>query len=89
MMDLGKIKGVIMNDRVFVISVLIGVMTLIGSITFYKYNELQALKSNIESAIVKGIDPVAVRCAYSDQRDVVCVAYGAGLQSPNSPKTGK
>ena len=87
MMDLGKLKGVIMNDRVFVISVLIGVMSLIGSVTFYKYNELQALKSNIESAIVKGIDPVAVRCAYSDQRDVVCVAYGAGLQSPNQPKT--
>ena len=67
------------NDRVFIIAVLIGFMSLAGSITFYKYNELQALKSNIESAIVKGIDPVAVRCAYSDQRDVVCVAYGAGI----------
>jgi hypothetical protein len=86
MMDLGKLKGVIMNDRVFVISVLIGVCTLIGSVTFYKYNQLQAMKSNIESAIVKGIDPVAVRCAYADQADVVCVAYGAGLQSPNPPR---
>lgn len=86
-MELGKLKGVIMNDRVFVISILIGVMTLIMSVTFYQYNQLQALKSNIESAIVKGIDPVAVRCAYSDQRDVVCVAYGAGLQSPNQPKS--
>jgi hypothetical protein len=67
------------NDRVFIIAVLIGFISLAGSVTFYKYNELQALKSNIESAIVKGIDPVAVRCAYSDQRDVVCVAYGAGI----------
>ena len=64
-----------MTDRVFVISVLIGIMTLIGSITFYKYNELTAIKSNIESAIVKGIDPVAVRCAYANERDIVCVAY--------------
>jgi len=89
MMELGKLKEMLMSDRVFVISVLIGVMTLICSVTFYKYNELQVLKSNIESAIVKGIDPVAVRCAYSDQRDIVCVAYGAGLQSPNPPKSSK
>jgi hypothetical protein len=89
MMELGKLKEIIMSDRVFVISVLIGVITLICSVTFYKYNELHALRSNIESAIVKGIDPVAVRCAYSDQRDIVCVAYAAGLQSPNLSKSGK
>ena len=78
MMDLGKLKEFIMTDRVFVISVLIGVMTLICSVTFYQYQQLQAVKSNIESAIVKGIDPVAVRCAYSNEKDVVCVAYGVG-----------
>ena len=69
-----------MNDKVFVVSVLLGLVTLIGSITFYKYNELQAIRSNIESAIVKGIDPIAVRCAYSNGRDVVCAAYGATHQ---------
>ena len=52
--------------------------TLICSVTFYQYQQLQAVKSNIESAIVKGIDPVAVRCAYSNEKDVVCVAYGVG-----------
>ena len=78
MMVLGKLKEFIMNDRVFIISVLIGVMTLICSVTFYQYQQLQAVKSNIESAIVKGIDPVAVRCAYSNEKDVVCVAYGVG-----------
>ena len=74
-----------MNDNVFVISLLIAIVSLIGSVTFYKYNELQAIKSNIESAIVKGIDPVAVRCAYSNERDVVCVAYGA----THKPTTSK
>lgn len=85
MMEVGKkLKELVMNDRVFTISVLVGVVSLIGSVTFYKYNELQAIKSNIESAIVKGIDPVAVRCAYSDQRDVVCVAYGATHQKAST-----
>ena len=88
MMVLGKFKEFIMNDRVFIISVLIGVMTLIGSVTFYQYNELNAMKSNIESAIVKGIDPIAVRCAYASERDVVCVAYAAN-SSPLSPASSK
>lgn len=68
-------------DRVFIVSVLSGVLTLIGSVTFYKYSEMQAMKSNIESAIVKGIDPVAVRCAYAEPRDVVCIGYAASVNT--------
>jgi len=66
-----------MNDKVFIISVLIGVMTMVLSITYYHYHQLEAMKSNIESAIVKGIDPIAVRCAYAQSNDVVCVAYAS------------
>ena len=72
---LTTIKELIMNDRIFIISLLIGVVVLIGSITFYKYNELQAMQSNIESAIVKGIDPVAVKCAYESNSSNICIAY--------------
>ena len=56
-----------------------------AAVTFYNCNESHACESNIGSAIVKGIDPVAVRCAYTDHRDDVCAAYGTGLQSPNPP----
>ncbi len=84
-MVLGKLKEIIMNDNVFTISLLIAFIALIGSVTFYHYNELQTIKSNVESAIVKGIDPVAVRCAYASERDVVCVAYAAGHQNPPKP----
>lgn len=77
-----------MNDKVFIVSLLIAVVTLIGSVTFYQYAQLQAIKSNVESAIVKGIDPIAVRCAYATERDVVCVAYGASPQS-SVPKNSK
>jgi hypothetical protein len=71
-----------MEDRVFIISVLLAIMTLIGSVTFYHYSQLQAMKLNIENAIVKGIDPVAVRCAYANERDVICVAHAASSGSP-------
>ena len=71
-----------MNDRVFIISILIAIVTLIGSVTYYQHAEMQAIKSNVESAIVKGIDPVAVRCAYANSSDVVCVAYAASSNQP-------
>jgi uncharacterized membrane protein len=62
------------NDIVFVISVLIGILTLIGSLTFSQYAELKSMERNIESAIVKGIDPVAVRCAYKAD-STMCAIY--------------
>jgi hypothetical protein len=89
-MDLGKLKGIIMNDNVFVGCVTLAIVTLISSVTFYQYSELKSVERNVESAIVKGIDPVAVRCAYATTSDVVCVAYAAshqqGFPTPKSSK---
>ena len=76
MMVLGKTKEFMMKHMLFMVCVLLAIMTLIASVTFYKYNELLAIKMNIESAIAKGIDPIAVRCAYSKESDLVCVAHG-------------
>ena len=85
MMVLGKLKGIIMNDNVFVGCVTLAIVTLICSVTFYQYSELKSVERNVESAIVKGIDPVAVRCAYANERDVVCVAYAASHQPALKP----
>ena len=74
-----------MNDRVFTISVLLAIVSLIFSVTFYKYSELKSVERNVESAIVKGIDPITVRCAYASERDVVCVAYASATATP-APK---
>jgi hypothetical protein len=51
---------------------------------------LKSVERNVESAIVKGIDPVAVRCAYANASDVVCVAYAASHQPVvSTPKSTK
>ena len=89
MMDLGKLKGIIMNDNVFVGCVTLAIVTLIGSTTFYQYSEMKSVERNVESAIVKGIDPVAVRCAYAKSSDMVCVAYGSSHQGFSPPKSTK
>lgn len=73
------------NDVIFIISVLLGVLALIGAVGFNQYAELKSMERNIESAIVKGIDPLAVRCAYKSD-STMCVAYavahGQGSQNP-------
>jgi large-conductance mechanosensitive channel len=80
MMVLTKIKDFIMNDNVLTVSIALVILTMIGAVTFYQYSELKSLERNVESAIVKGIDPVAVRCAYAKQTDTICIAYGTAVR---------
>jgi len=58
----------------FVIAIAVAVITLILSMAHNQYTELKSMERNIESAIVKGIDPVAVKCAYSPQ-STMCTVY--------------
>jgi hypothetical protein len=60
----------------FIIAVTLGVLALIISLAYNNYTELKSMERNIESAIVKGIDPVAVKCAYSPQ-NTMCTVYAA------------
>ena len=66
-----------MSENIFVSALAGIIITLICSVTYYNYAELKSLERNVESAIVKGIDPVAVRCAYAKKDDNICVAYGS------------
>jgi hypothetical protein len=59
-----------------IVGITLVVITAIVCITYYNIKKDEAVKSNIESAIVKGIDPLAVRCAY-DSNNSTCVVYAA------------
>jgi hypothetical protein len=60
----------------FIVATTIAIITVVFGITYYNIKRDEAMKSNIESAIVKGIDPLAVKCAYGHS-DPVCVVYAA------------
>ncbi len=77
-----------MREFGFYISCLLSLVTVVLSVTFFHYSEMKSIEKNVESAIVKGIDPIAVRCAYALPSDNVCVAYAASHQ-PTPVKTGK
>lgn len=65
------------NDSLaFIIGTVLVVVTAIICVTYYNLKKDEAMKSNIESAIVKGIDPLAVRCAY-ESASSTCVVYAA------------
>jgi hypothetical protein len=47
---------------------------------FVSYNILEdkritSLEKSIETAAARGIDPVAVRCAYAGTNDTICIVY--------------
>ena len=72
------------ENLAFIIGSVLVVITGIACTTYYQHYKIESMKSNIESAIVKGIDPLAVRCAY-EQGDNVCVAYAISHGKVDSP----
>jgi len=74
------------NKVILIIATTVTIMFVSGSYTFYQYSVLKSLERNVESAIVKGIDPITVRCAYAIQTDPICIAYGS-ISNNTAPST--
>jgi hypothetical protein len=71
---------------IFIVSMLVAVLMLIATYGYIKIAELRSMERNIESAIVKGIDPLAVRCSYGDN-SWICLQYaGKNGKESNIPK---
>jgi hypothetical protein len=63
------------NTTVIAVTIII-VSAIIGA-SVYNINDRMLMSKNIDNAIAKGVDPLSVRCAFADGRDMICVAYGA------------
>ena len=75
------------------LNLLLGCVTIIISIsliclTIYETiaTEKQLMHINIETAISKGIDPIAVRCSYASPTDNVCLAYAITHKTVDAPE---
>lgn len=70
-------KQSLSNTLILIIGAFI--LSLIGLIAWYNIEkeESQLIAQNIKYAIDKGIDPLAVRCAYASggKIDTICVLY--------------
>jgi hypothetical protein len=64
-------------------------ITAIVSVTVYYVNDRALMSKNIDAAIAKGVDPVAVRCSFVQQTDTICVAYAAAQGSHTGSPSAK
>lgn len=64
------------DNTLAICGTIIAVVAALG-ISVFHINDRLLMAKNIDNAINKGIDPIAVRCAYVQENDVVCVAFAA------------
>jgi len=57
------------------VSVIIVVCTAIIGAIIYSMNDRNNMAKNIEAAIVKGVDPLSVKCAYETSTNPTCITY--------------
>ena len=61
-----------------VVSAAIVVVAMVASFTSYNVNDRNNMAKNIDSAIQKGVDPIAVKCSYETNTSSTCIAYALG-----------
>jgi pyruvate/oxaloacetate carboxyltransferase len=59
---------------------MITVMAGIISLTLNQLNDRNNMAKNIEAAIAKGVDPLAVKCAYETSPTATCITYGLNVK---------
>ncbi len=57
------------------VSVIIVVCTAIIGAVIFNINDRNNMAKNIEAAIVKGVDPLSVKCAYETSINPICITY--------------
>jgi hypothetical protein len=64
-------------SSVTTVSVTLVLLSIVAATCLYGLNDRKLMAANIENAIAKGIDPLAVRCSYAKSDDIVCIAHAA------------
>jgi hypothetical protein len=76
----------------YLIATFIGLFFLILALLTPTIHSNILMAQNITNAIDKGIDPMAVRCAYASSGDQICLAYSIthkSIEAPPAPNQGK
>ena len=74
------------QNTILTVSLTLVLLAFIFSIVYYKSMDRRLMASNIEAAIAKSIDPLAVRCSYANGDDNICVAYAISNKSIDAPR---
>ena len=55
------------------LTILVG--SMIAGATIYQINERNNFAKNMESAIMKGVDPLSVKCSYEQTPTATCITF--------------
>ncbi len=69
-------------DRLAIICLTLVTLGAIIGVSIYQINDRVLMAKNIENAIVKGVDPMSVRCSYARGDDPICIAFAAIRSEP-------
>lgn len=64
-------------SSVITVSITLILLSVVAATCIYGLNDRKLMAANIENAITKGIDPLAVRCSYAQSDDIVCITHAA------------
>ena len=68
--------------KVYTIALASVVLSAILGMSVYHINDRNLMAKNIDNAIAKGINPMAVRCSYVRGDDPICIAFAATKSDP-------
>ena len=63
-----------------IVCVMILALSGIISVSMNYINDRNNMAKNIEAAIAKGIDPLAVKCAYETNPTATCISYALNVK---------
>lgn len=61
----------------FSVFVLLMFVFCVAGLTVVKIHQTNLMSENVKFAIEKGVDPLAVRCSYASNSDIICVAFAS------------
>lgn len=63
-----------------IVCIMILALSGIISVSMNYINDRNNMAKNIEAAIAKGIDPLAVKCAYETNPTATCISYALNVK---------
>jgi hypothetical protein len=60
-----------------IVVVALVIMTCSVSFSILEEKRLEALSNALSEASIKGINPIAVRCAFAKSADTICIVYAS------------
>ena len=65
----------------FYTAIVVVAAAMFGSYSVLETKRIESLQASLESATSRGINPIAVRCAYAKSDDTICVVYASKTAS--------